>query len=210
MLKAKAMPPTSYLLLKRVLDLIGAALGILILSPLLIFIALLIKIENPNGAVLFKQIRLGQRGQPFHMYKFRTMVCNADAVFEQIKANNEIQGKMFKMKQDPRITSVGRFLRQTSLDELPQLWNVILGDMSLVGPRPPLEREYSDYTEQDKRRLDIRPGCTGLWQVSGRNSLSFEEMVSLDIQYIEGCSLMLDLYILIKTIPVMILRKDAY
>lgn len=203
-------PGKIYIYIKRTIDLLGALLGLVLFLPLMLIIGLLIKLEHPSGSVFYKQIRYGKAQRTFYMYKFRTMVTNADELFEELRAYNEIQGKMFKMKQDPRITRVGCWLRKTSLDELPQLWNVILGDMSLVGPRPPLPREVEEYTEYEKLRLSVIPGCTGLWQVSGRNHLGFHDMVRLDLYYIENRSLLLDIHILLKTVPAMFGREDAY
>jgi exopolysaccharide biosynthesis polyprenyl glycosylphosphotransferase len=195
---------------KRFLDLFGAIMGIIVLLPVYILISILIKLSDPGGAILYKQERVGVNGRKFQMYKFRSMVSNADLIFDQIKRDNEIAGKMFKMKEDPRITPIGRFLRRTSLDELPQLWNVIRGEMSLVGPRPPLPREVSEYNEHELLRLSVIPGCTGLWQVSGRNKLDFHKMVELDLYYIDHQSLWLDLKILCKTIPVVFTKDGAY
>lgn len=144
------------------------------------------------------------------MYKFRSMVSNAEELLEGLLKRNEISGAMFKMKKDPRITKVGKFIRKTSIDELPQLWNVIRGDMSLVGPRPPLPREVNEYTSYDKLRLKATPGCTGLWQISGRNELSFSEMVELDLRYINERSMLFDLKIILKTVKVLLGSKDAY
>lgn len=144
------------------------------------------------------------------MYKFRTMVPDADQLLGQYLDKNEIEGAMFKLKKDPRVTRLGRLLRKTSLDELPQLINVLKGEMALVGPRPPLEREVVSYSEKDKQRLSVTPGCTGLWQVSGRNELSFQEMVALDLYYINNLSWLLDLKIIMKTIGVVFLPKGAF
>ncbi|SQC62358.1 Putative colanic biosynthesis UDP-glucose lipid carrier transferase [Listeria fleischmannii subsp. fleischmannii] len=144
------------------------------------------------------------------MYKFRTMRTNAEAELEKYLKQNEIDGAMFKMKKDPRVTKIGRFLRKMSLDELPQIWNVLKGDMSLIGPRPPLPREVAVYSSYDKQRLLVTPGCTGLWQVSGRNALSFEEMVELDLHYIRHLSFKLDFKILCKTFIVLLFPKGAY
>ncbi|UJF32780.1 sugar transferase [Paenibacillus hexagrammi] len=199
-----------YIICKKVLDCIGALAGLILLSPLLLLISLLIKLENPSSAILFKQIRVGKHGERFTMYKFRTMVSEADTLLEEIKVHNEIHGKMFKIKNDPRITKIGKCLRQTSLDELPQLWNVLTGSMSLVGPRPPLEREVAEYTLYEIKRLSVIPGCTGLWQISGRNELDFYDMLRLDFTYINEASLWLDLKIIVMTIPVMITRKGAF
>lgn len=144
------------------------------------------------------------------MYKFRSMVSNAEQLKEQLKAQNEISGAMFKMKNDPRVTRAGRFLRKTSIDELPQLWNVLIGDMSLVGPRPALPSEVKEYTNYDKKRLAVTPGCTGLWQVSGRSSVSFKQMVELDLNYIKKRSIGFDMKIIFKTVFVLLGSKDAF
>ncbi|WP_201006189.1 sugar transferase [Paenibacillus glycanilyticus] len=203
-------PLRIYLMVKRGFDLIAASLGLILLSPIFLLVALLIKLESPQGSVFFYQTRVGRNGQPFKMFKFRSMVTNAEAMLDSLLSQNEIQGAMFKMKEDPRITKVGKFIRKTSIDELPQLWNVIRGDMSLVGPRPALPREVSEYTNYDKLRLKVQPGCTGLWQVSGRNELSFKEMVELDLRYIEDRGFLLDLKLILRTVKVMFGSKNAY
>lgn len=200
----------TYLMVKRMMDLVGAAIGLLLLSPLLLIVALLIKLDNPKAPVFFYQNRVGINEKLFRMYKFRSMVPNAEDLLTELLHKNEIEGHMFKMKHDPRITPIGRFIRRTSIDELPQLWNVVRGNMSLVGPRPPLPREVAEYSSYDKLRLRVKPGCTGLWQVSGRNELSFKEMVELDLEYIEKRSVTLDLQILAKTAKAMVGSDDAY
>lgn len=199
-----------YLMTKRALDIIGAACGIMLLSPLFLILAVIIKLEDPKGPIFFYQTRVGINQRPFRMYKFRSMVSNAEDLLKDLLAKNEINGAMFKMKEDPRITRVGRFIRKTSIDELPQLWNVVRGDMSLVGPRPALPREVAEYTTYDKRRLVVLPGCTGLWQVSGRNSLDFSEMVELDLLYIRERSFTYDTTIILKTVKMLFWAKDAY
>lgn len=199
-----------YLLAKRVMDLTGAFLGILVLSFVFITIAILIKLEDPKGKVFFVQKRVGKDGKQFNMYKFRSMVANAEEKLEELLQYNEVSGAMFKMKEDPRITRIGKFIRKTSIDELPQLFNVLKGEMSLVGPRPPLLREVEEYTDYDKQRLLVTPGCTGLWQVSGRNDLGFEEMVKLDLQYIRKRSTWFDIKVILKTIKIMIMPNSAY
>jgi lipopolysaccharide/colanic/teichoic acid biosynthesis glycosyltransferase len=199
-----------YLIAKRTIDIIGSLYGILFLSLLFILIAILIKLEDPKGTVFFSQKRVGLNGKEFKMYKFRSMVSNAEEKLAELLRQNEIQGAMFKIKNDPRITRVGRFIRKTSIDELPQLFNVLIGDMSLVGPRPPLPREVALYSEYDKQRLMVTPGCTGLWQVSGRNSLSFEEMVELDLTYIHKRSFLFDIKLILKTVLVLFGSKDAF
>lgn len=162
---------------KRVFDFVASLLGLIILSPLFLILTLCIKSENWHGPVFYSQIRLGVGGRPFKMYKFRSMVVDADRQIKDLLDKNEVDGAMFKMKEDPRVTQVGKFIRKYSLDELPQLYNVLIGDMSLVGPRPPLTREVKEYTQYDRQRLFVQPGCTGLWQVSGRNALTFSGMV---------------------------------
>jgi len=170
---------------------------------------LLIKVGEPEAPVFFKQLRVGKNGKEFYMYKFRSMCVDAENQLDGLLNQNDVDGAMFKMKNDPRVTRVGRFIRKTSLDEFPQLWNVLKGDMSLVGPRPPLLKEVNQYTSYDKQRLTVTPGCTGLWQISGRNGLSFDQMVELDLQYIENLSLMNDIKILLKTVRV-VFKGDGY
>ncbi|WP_341279089.1 sugar transferase [Paenibacillus sp. FSL H8-0537] len=199
-----------YLMAKRAVDIIGAATGIMILSPIFILVATLIKLEDPRGKIFFYQTRVGRNERTFKMYKFRSMVSNAEDMLEDLLSKNEVEGAMFKMKEDPRITKIGRFIRKTSIDELPQFWNVLLGDMSLVGPRPPVPREVETYSSYDKLRLRVTPGCTGLWQVSGRNELNFHEMVELDLQYIKQRSIIFDIKIILLTVKVMFGSKDAY
>ncbi|MFF2890554.1 sugar transferase [Paenibacillus sp. NPDC057967] len=205
--KKKSRRP--YLIAKRAMDLVGAGLGLILISPLLLVIAVMIKLENIKAPVFFYQVRVGRGEAPFRMYKFRSMVPDAEKLLEKLLDQNEVEGAMFKMKEDPRITKVGKFIRKTSIDELPQLWNVIRGDMSLVGPRPPLPREVEEYSSRDKKRLRVIPGCTGLWQVSGRNNLSFKEMVDLDLKYIQKRTIWMDIKIIFKTVSVMIKSKDG-
>ncbi|WP_054939091.1 sugar transferase [Paenibacillus ihuae] len=199
-----------YLMVKRSLDITAAGAGLICLAPFLLLLSLMILVEDPKGRVFFSQVRIGKDQKPFRIYKFRSMISNAEELLDNLLGQNEIRGAMFKMKDDPRITRVGRFMRKTSLDELPQLFNVLKGDMSLVGPRPPLVREVAEYTEYDKQRLVVTPGCTGLWQVSGRNGLSFADMVELDLSYIDNRGFLLDMKIIFKTFKVLIGSKDAY
>lgn len=199
-----------YMAAKRAIDVAGASAGILLLSPVLAAVALLIKLDDPTSPVLFGQTRIGKNGVPFRIFKFRTMVPDAEKKLAELISRNEVQGAMFKMKDDPRVTRVGKFLRKTSLDELPQLFNVLRGEMSLVGPRPPVPREVEEYTEYDKLRLTVVQGCTGLWQVNGRSNLSFEQMVELDLQYIRQRSIRGDLKIIFRTFKLLLGAKDAY
>lgn len=199
-----------YLVSKRLIDIVGSLCGIILLSFLFIIVAILIKLEDPKSTVIFSQTRVGLKGKEFKMYKFRSMVSDAEKKLQDLLQYNEVSGAMFKMKDDPRITRVGKFIRKTSIDELPQLFNVLKGDMSLVGPRPPLPREVAEYTNYDKQRLWVTPGCTGLWQVSGRNSLGFEEMIELDLQYIRKRSFLYDIKIILKTVLVLFGSKDAF
>ncbi|MDF2037697.1 sugar transferase [Cytobacillus oceanisediminis] len=200
----------NYLFIKRSIDIFGAVFGMILLSWLFIIVAILIKIEDPKGPVFFKQVRVGKNEKEFYMYKFRSMVSDAEEKLKDLLQYNEVSGAMFKMKDDPRITKIGRFIRKTSIDELPQLLNVIKGDMSLVGPRPPLPREVKEYSTYDKQRLIVTPGCTGLWQVSGRNSLGFKEMVELDLEYISNQNIVFDLRIIFKTVFMLFGSKNAF
>ena len=198
-----------YYFTKRVLDVVLSMLGLIILSPVMIVIAYKIKSED-GGPILYKQVRIGKNGCKFKMYKFRSMVINADRLLAKLKNQNEVDGAMFKMKHDPRITRIGHFIRKHSLDELPQLVNVLRGDMSLVGPRPPLPSEVEQYTDYDKQRLYVTPGCTGLWQATMRNGVGFGKMVELDLYYIQHASLSYDFKIVWKTIVIMIKPNISY
>lgn len=200
----------NYLFIKRSIDIFGAVFGMILLFWLFIIVAILIKIEDPKGPVFFKQVRVGKNEKEFYMYKFRSMVSDAEEKLKDLLQYNEVSGAMFKMKDDPRITKIGKFIRKTSIDELPQLLNVIKGDMSLVGPRPPLPREVKEYSTYDKQRLIVTPGCTGLWQVSGRNSLGFKEMVELDLEYISNQNIVFDLRIIFKTVFMLFGSKNAF
>lgn len=194
---------------KRMVDMLLSGVGLILLTPIFIVVSLMIKFDS-KGPVLFKQKRIGKNGIPFTMYKFRSMVVNAEQLKQKLQRHNEMDGPVFKMREDPRITQLGRFIRKYSIDELPQLLNVLKGDMSLIGPRPPLTDEVEQYTDYQWRRLDVRPGLSGLWQISGRNHVSFDEWVSLDIYYIENWSMKLDTKILFQTIPVVLFGKGAY
>ncbi len=199
----------SQLLLKRTLDIVGGLFGVIVTGLLSIVVAPLIKLTSP-GPVFYSHKRVGQNGRIFQMYKFRSMVEDADQKLEELKEQNELSGAVFKMKNDPRITPVGKFLRKTSLDEFPQFWNVLRGDMSLVGTRPPTVDEVAEYERYHRRRLSIKPGLTGLWQVSGRNDITdFEEIYTLDVQYIDHWSLTLDMKILFRTVWTVLTGKGA-
>ena len=198
-----------YHAVKRLFDIIASASGLILLSPLFLFLIIKIRHED-GGPAFYSQERIGKDEKPFKMWKFRSMVVNADQMIDQLEDQNEIDGAMFKIKDDPRITKIGHTIRKYSLDELPQLWNVLIGDMSLVGPRPPLPSEVEDYTPYDKLRLIVTPGCTGLWQVTKRNDADFDEMVELDLEYINNSSLWFDFKILLKTVGVVIHPNSAY
>jgi len=197
------------LALKNILDRILALAGLIVLSPLMVVIALSIKISSP-GPVLFKQKRLGLHGRAFVLYKFRTMVRNADKLKKALLPINEMDGPVFKIKNDPRVTPLGGFLRKTSLDELPQLFNVLKGDMSIVGPRPPLAGEVKRFEPWQRRKLSVKPGITCLWQISGRNQIKFQEWMKMDLEYIDRWSLWLDFKIMARTIPAILTRRGAY
>lgn len=199
-----------YRFVKRGFDILASLMGLILLSPLFLIVAIAIKVDDPRGKVFYSQIRLGRGERPFKMFKFRSMFVDADKKLADLLKYNEVDGAMFKMKEDPRVTRIGHFIRKYSIDELPQLINVLKGDMSLVGPRPPLEREVANYSEYAKQRLYVKPGCTGLWQVSGRNSVGFDEMVELDLQYIEKSSFWFDLNIMFLTVKIMIWPNSAY
>lgn len=195
--------------LKRLLDITVAAAALLAASPILVITALAIKLESP-GPLLFRQERLGKDHKPFTIYKFRSMRTDAERQLALLLEHNEASGPIFKMRNDPRVTRVGRIIRTLSVDELPQLWNVVRGDMSLVGPRPPLEREVEKYEDWHRRRLEVTPGITCLWGVSGRSKLDFDEMVMLDLYYIDNWSLGLDLRILVRTALTLLRPSGAY
>lgn len=199
-----------YRALKRVADVALSTAGLIVLSPVLAGVAIAIKIDDKKGPVFYRQERVGRHGKRFMMFKFRSMCVDAEEKLKELKKYNEVDGAMFKMKHDPRVTKVGHFIRHYSIDELPQLFNVLAGDMSLVGPRPPLPREIKEYTEYDKQRLYVIPGCTGLWQVSGRNDVGFHEMVELDLQYIRKSGILYDLGIMFRTIKIMVFPNGAY
>lgn len=198
-----------YLVLKRLIDIIGASLGLILASPIMLIVSILIKLEDPKGPIFFSQIRNGAYPTTFKMYKFRSMYIDAEERLQELMHLNEQSGPAFKIKDDPRITKVGKFIRKTSLDELPQLFNVLKGDMSLVGPRPAIPREVEQYTSYQKQRLLVKPGITCIWQVSGRNNIGFDEWVELDIEYIKTRNLWLDIKLILLTIPAMLGDENA-
>ena len=195
---------------KRALDVVGAAFGLVLLAPLLLIVAILIRVESP-GPVFFAQTRIGRRENPFRCWKFRSMSIDAQQRQGELMACNEMPGgTTFKMKHDPRITRIGRFIRKASIDELPQLWNVLIGEMSLVGPRPPVPAEVARYSAVDRQRLSVKPGITCTWQVTGRSDIPFREQVALDLRYIQERSLLLDIRLLLMTVPAVLLARGAY
>jgi exopolysaccharide biosynthesis polyprenyl glycosylphosphotransferase len=197
-------------LFKRLLDIAAAGTLLLLLSPVFIGVILAIRRDSP-GPVFFKQTRVGRYGVLFPMWKFRSMYIDAEARKQALLAQNEMAGGvLFKMKDDPRITKVGRFIRKASIDELPQLWNVLKGDMSLVGPRPALPSEVNQYSLDERRRLEVIPGITCIWQVSGRSDIPFDKQVGLDVEYIESQSFWLDVKLLLLTVPAVVLGRGAY
>ena len=198
-----------YEVIKRVIDVVCSFVGVLVLSPLFVVIAIIIKFTS-KGPVFFSQKRVGRDGKEFKMYKFRSMVVNAEELKEKLAAQNEMSGPMFKMKDDPRVTKVGKFIRKTSIDELPQLFNVLKGDMSLVGPRPSLPKEVAQFDEWMYRRLEVKPGLTCYWQVSGRNNIDFEDWMKLDVKYVEERNLWIDIKLIFKTVGVLFGDKNAH
>ena len=192
-----------YSITKRLIDIVGSLCGIILLSPLFLIVAILIKLEDPKGKVFFAQERNGRYPKTFKMYKFRSMVHNAEDLLKDLMDRNEQTGPVFKINDDPRITKVGKFIRKTSIDELPQLFNVLKGDMSLVGPRPPIPHEVDQYNSYQMQRLAVKPGLTCIWQVSGRNNIGFDEWVEMDIEYIKTRNLWLDIKLIFKTVGVL-------
>lgn len=197
-----------YYIVKRIIDILGSVSGIIILSPIMIVFAILIKFES-RGPVIFSQYRVGKNGVTFKMYKFRSMVQNAEDLLDKLKDRNEMSGPMFKIKEDPRITKVGKLIRKTSIDELPQLFNVLKGDMSLVGPRPNLPKEVEGFTEFQKQKLLAKPGLTCYWQVMGRNNIDFDDWMKLDVEYIKDRSIGLDIKLIFKTFFVLFGDENA-
>jgi len=202
--------PSDHLALavKRAFDVVASALALLVLAPVFAATAIAIKLDS-QGPVFFRQRRVGLNGRTFQILKFRSMYVDAEARLEQLRARNEMTGPVFKMANDPRVTRVGRLIRKTSLDEFPQFWNVLLGDMSVVGPRPPLPAEVRKYRQWQRRRLSMKPGLTCIWQVSGRNQIDFERWMELDLEYIDDWSLWRDLHICLRTIPAVLTARGA-
>lgn len=198
-----------YSVTKRLIDIVGSLCGIILLSPLFLIVAILIKLEDPKGKVFFAQERNGKYPKTFKMYKFRSMVHNAEELLKDLMDRNEQTGPVFKINDDPRITKVGKFIRKTSIDELPQLFNVLKGDMSLVGPRPPIPHEVEQYNSYQMQRLAVKPGLTCIWQVSGRNNIGFDEWVEMDIEYIKTRNLWLDIKLIFKTVGVLLGDDNA-
>jgi exopolysaccharide biosynthesis polyprenyl glycosylphosphotransferase len=196
------------LLFKRAFDVISSVAAVLMLSPVFVATAIAVKLDSP-GPVFFRQTRVGKNGRPFKMLKFRSMHMDAEARLESLRALNEVSGPVFKMKHDPRITRVGSFIRRTSLDELPQFLNVLSGEMSIVGPRPPVPAEVKQYQRWQRRRLSVKPGITCTWQVSGRNNIDFEQWMRLDLHYIDNWSLWRDVQICLKTVPAILSARGA-
>jgi exopolysaccharide biosynthesis polyprenyl glycosylphosphotransferase len=198
------------LIIKRYIDVVGAGIGLMLTGLVSVVVAPLIYIESP-GPIFFSQNRVGQNGRIFKCFKFRSMFADAEQRKKELMAKNEMKGFMFKMTNDPRITRIGKFIRATSIDELPQFWNVLKGEMSLVGTRPPTIDEVKNYSTSHHKRLCIKPGLTGMWQVSGRSSIrDFEDVVKLDTHYIDNWSLSLDLKLILKTFRVVVVRSGAH
>ena len=211
-LKEYLLHKKGYLVAKRLIDIIGSIVGVVLTIPFIFIVGIAIKLEAKSlkAKVFFVQDRVGKDGKLFKMIKFRSMQEDAEEQLKNLLHKNEVKGAMFKMKNDPRVTRVGKFIRKTSIDELPQFFNVLIGDMSLVGPRPPLMREVVQYSEMDKARLLVKPGITGLWQATVRNDSDFDVMVQLDLKYIEKISLKTDFGIILKTISVVFRPNSAY
>ena len=198
-----------YEICKRTIDIIGAGLGLILLSPIIAVVACAVKVTS-KGPIFFSQKRVGKNGELFEMYKFRSMVVNAEELKGNLEDQNEMSGPMFKIKDDPRVTKVGKFIRKTSIDELPQLWNVLKGDMSLVGPRPSLPKEVEQFDNWMFKRLSVRPGLTCYWQVSGRNNIDFENWMKLDCRYVDERNLWIDIKLIFKTVFVLFGDKNAH
>lgn len=203
------LPGKGYLFVKRVMDIVCSALALIVLSPILLITALAIKLESP-GPVVFVQKRVGINGKEFNMYKFRSMCMDAEEKLKNLQHKNETEGPTFKMQKDPRITKVGHFIRKYSIDELLQLVNILKGDMSIIGPRPAIQREVAQYGEFDKLRLLVKPGLSCYWQVSGRSDIPFDEWMKLDVKYIKEMSLLTDIKIILLTFPAVLKGDGAY
>ena len=203
------MEPLCYLAAKRLVDILGATAALVIAGPIMLIAAIAIRIDSP-GPIFFWQYRLGQHGIPFRFYKFRSMSVNAPSVRDSLADMNEATGPVFKIRRDPRVTRVGRLIRKYSVDELPQLFHVLTGAMSLVGPRPPIPAEVENYEPWQRERLAVKPGLTCIWQVSGRSDIGFQDWVRLDIQYVRTRNLWLDIKLLLQTIPAVITGRGAY
>lgn len=199
-----------YSITKRLIDIVGSLCGIILLSPLFLIVAVLIKLEDPKGKVFFAQERNGRYPKTFKMYKFRSMVHNAEELLKDLMDRNEQTGPVFKINDDPRITKVGKFIRKTSIDELPQLFNVLKGDMSLVGPRPPIPHEVEQYNSYQMQRLLVTPGLTCFWQAYGRSDLSFDDWMDMDMKYIKRRNIFLDIKLIVKTVFAVIFKRGAY
>lgn len=198
-----------YLFMKRAMDIVLSLIGIIVLSPLLLAVAIAIYLDDPTGSPIFIQDRIGKDGKPFRFYKFRSMVVNAEAQLEALQSMNEMDGPVFKIKNDPRVTRIGRFIRRTSIDELPQLFNILKGDMSLVGPRPPLPREVMQYGPYERQRLLVKPGLTCYWQARGRNEIKFQEWMEMDMEYVHHHDLWVDIKLIFMTARAVIMGKGA-
>ena len=197
-----------YCFFKRIIDIVCSLMGLIVLGPVFIIVALVIKIES-KGPIVFIQKRVGENGLTFNMYKFRSMVKNAEVLKENLADKNEMNGPMFKIKKDPRITRIGKFIRKTSIDELPQLVNVLKGEMSLVGPRPSLQSEIMNFEKWMMKRLDVKPGLTCYWQVSGRNDIEFKEWMKLDVKYVDERNTLVDIKLIVKTFFILFGDKHA-
>ena len=211
MQKKKTKP--IYRVVKRIIDIIGAITGCIILIPVAISIYIAKKINKEEGTLFYKQLRYGKNGKQFKLYKFRTMCIGADKILEEYLSQDKEIRKEFEIKQkiehDPRVTKLGKFLRSTSLDELPQMINILKGEMSIVGPRPIVEREIEKYGENKAKLLTVKPGLTGYWQVNGRSSTTYEERMNMELYYVDNCSMLLDIKIFIKTIPTVLKKEGA-
>nr|WP_077848117.1 sugar transferase [Clostridium puniceum] len=197
-----------YEFLKRIIDIICSSIGLIVLMPILLVVAIIIKIES-KGPIIFEQDRVGKYGKVFKMYKFRSMVSNAEELKEKLADENERTGPMFKMKNDPRVTHIGKFIRKTSIDELPQLVNILKGEMSIVGPRPSLLKEVKQFEDWMLKRLNVKPGLTCYWQVAGRNDIEFEEWMKLDVKYVNERNILIDSILILKTFFVLFGDKHA-